>query len=139
MSVPTVAAKRTFWEKATILHKESHRIANKTPDRYSRHYYDLYQLSQSDVKKAALQDLALLERVVKFKAKFYADNSARYGEATSQEIELLPNDKQLSDLKFDYLKMQAMMFGESPGFEDILTGLSELQGEIHALSSEIEK
>ncbi|MFM7930229.1 MAG: nucleotidyl transferase AbiEii/AbiGii toxin family protein, partial [Pirellula sp.] len=32
---------RTFWEKATILHAEYHRPANKaTPDRFSRHYAD---------------------------------------------------------------------------------------------------
>lgn len=47
-NVLTVKPIRTFWEKATILHHEAHRPStSKTPDRYSRHYYDLYMMSQN--------------------------------------------------------------------------------------------
>lgn len=46
-SVRTVMAKRTFWEKATILHQEAHRDTKRSlPVRYSRHYYDLYSMLQ---------------------------------------------------------------------------------------------
>ncbi|MGH6930210.1 MAG: nucleotidyl transferase AbiEii/AbiGii toxin family protein, partial [Dongiaceae bacterium] len=38
---------RTFWEKATILHSEHHRPADKpTPDRFSRHYADTVALAK---------------------------------------------------------------------------------------------
>ena len=37
--VVAIAAERTFWEKATILHQEAHR-KTQIPQRYSRHYYD---------------------------------------------------------------------------------------------------
>ena len=43
VDVPVVAllAKRTFWEKATILHAEYFRAHDKAlPDRYSRHWMD---------------------------------------------------------------------------------------------------
>ena len=41
---------RTFWEKATILHSEHHRPADKpTPDRFSRHYADTVALAQDRV------------------------------------------------------------------------------------------
>jgi len=40
--VVAIAAERTFWEKATILHQEAHR-KTQIPQRYSRHYYDLYK------------------------------------------------------------------------------------------------
>ena len=42
--IRTVEAKRTFWEKATILHSEAHRVETRLPLRYSRHYYDFYML-----------------------------------------------------------------------------------------------
>ena len=44
--VLTVKPTRTFWEKVTILHHEANRPStSKIPDRYSRHYYDLYMMS----------------------------------------------------------------------------------------------
>mgnify|MGYP000071349581 CR=1 FL=1 len=43
--VSTADPARTFWEKATILHQEANRPADKKmPKRYARHYYDLYRL-----------------------------------------------------------------------------------------------
>ena len=66
--VRTIAAERTFWEKAAILHQETYR-QELIPKRYSRHYYDLARLAASDVKGKALQDLDLLSEVVKFKQR----------------------------------------------------------------------
>ena len=68
----TVAPERTFWEKATILHHEAHRPeGSEMPQRYSRHYYDLYRMSMSSVKEAAFAQMELLKTVVDFKMKFY--------------------------------------------------------------------
>jgi hypothetical protein len=47
ISVEVLLAKRTFWEKATILHAEYHRPAEKAlPERYSRHYYDVAVMTE---------------------------------------------------------------------------------------------
>jgi len=47
-------AKRSFWEKAIILHKYSHYpVAKVVPQRQSRHYYDFYQLIKSDIRTQA--------------------------------------------------------------------------------------
>ena len=47
---------RTFWEKATILHAEHHRPADKgTPDRFSRHYADVAALARHPRRKAQSQ------------------------------------------------------------------------------------
>ncbi|CAL4870033.1 hypothetical protein MMA231_04331 (plasmid) [Asticcacaulis sp. MM231] len=43
----TLAAERTFWEKATILHALHH--GSKMRDRMSRHYYDLHMLVMAGV------------------------------------------------------------------------------------------
>jgi hypothetical protein len=51
---PIVAllAKRTFWEKATILHAEYHRPSDRSlPDRYSRHYYDVAMLALGPIRE----------------------------------------------------------------------------------------
>jgi hypothetical protein len=88
-------------------------------------------LAHTSVKQQAFEDLALLERVVAFKQKFYMDNSAKYEEAVPATLKLLPKDEQLEGLKQDYQIMQAMMFEAAPDFDTILTGLSELEEEIH--------
>ncbi len=55
--VRTIAAARTFWEKATILHQEAHRPPGKAkPLRQSRHYYDLFRLSRTPICQHALTD-----------------------------------------------------------------------------------
>jgi Uncharacterized conserved protein len=64
--VTSLLAKRTFWEKATILHAEFHRPADKpAPGRHSRHYYDVAMMAGGPVKAEAFADLALIAAVVK--------------------------------------------------------------------------
>ncbi|MBL1228273.1 nucleotidyl transferase AbiEii/AbiGii toxin family protein [Enterococcus sp. BWB1-3] len=133
VTVPTVEAKRTFWEKATILHKEAYRMNTQTPTRYSRHYYDIYQLAQSITKEDALNDLSLLSHVISFKQKFYADNSAHYGAAVPGTLKLLPNNIQMTGLINDYDSMKSMLFGEVPTFDVILNDLEQLESEINSI------
>ena len=55
VSVLTVAPERTFWEKVTILHHEANRPEHLSmPERYSRHYYDLYCMAKSPVKEKSI-------------------------------------------------------------------------------------
>jgi len=90
--VNTIVAKRTFWEKATILHHESNRPDDSSmPPRYSRHYYDLAMMAKSEVKNEALKDIKLLQNVVEFKERFYPRGWAKYEDAkigTLKEIEI---------------------------------------------------
>lgn len=51
--------KRTFWEKAVILRQEANRKNGKLPNRYSRHYYDLYRMFSTKIKNDALEDIML--------------------------------------------------------------------------------
>jgi hypothetical protein len=61
VAVVALLAKRTFWEKATILHAEYHRPPEKQIlDRYSRHYYDVAMLTQGPIRTEALSDMLLL-------------------------------------------------------------------------------
>ena len=65
--VETVSPERTFWEKVLILHQEAHRPdSKKVPDRYSRHFYDVYKISKTIYKEKAYKNLALLKLVRDF-------------------------------------------------------------------------
>jgi hypothetical protein len=131
--VVAIEAERTFWEKATILHQEAHR-PTQIPQRYSRHYYDLYKLAVSSIRAAALVRTNLLQDVVTFKQRFYPSNWARYDLAVPGTFKLLPLERsQLRDLDRDYQEMQVMLFGKPPDFASIVDELKKLEAEINSL------
>ena len=132
-NVLTVAAERTFWEKITILHKESFRTNGIFPERYSRHYYDLLCMNYSTVKSNAFSNLELLERVTTFKARFYPANSARYDLAKPGTMKLMPPEVCMSALESDYAHMQNMIYGHSPEFSEIMDSIRVLESEINQL------
>lgn len=132
--VNAVVAKRTFWEKATILHQESNRVQEKPlPPRYSRHYYDLAIMAKSDVKNEALEDLELLKQVVEFKNKFYPAAWAKFDDAKPGSLKLLPPDFRVDTLKKDYKKMEDMIFDKYLNFDEILSVLKSLEDEINLM------
>jgi len=134
-TIRTVEARRTFWEKATILHREAHRTDGRLPEWYSRHYYDLFMLSQTPIKEEALEDLELLKTVVRFNEKFYRSSWARYEDATPEKISLVPSDETIARLADDYGNMQEMLFGLKPSFDVIMQGLRTLESGIHQLDA----
>jgi hypothetical protein len=131
--VQVIKAERTFWEKATILHHETHRPEeNPQPPRYSRHYYDLAKMAQSPIKAQALADAGLLASVVEFKQRFYPRGWARYDLAKPGTLRLVPDGHVLASVRSDYRAMGNMIFGEVPDFDEILAILQRLQEEINA-------
>jgi len=134
--VRTLDVVRTFWEKATLLHAEHHRPSGKpAPDRLSRHYYDLHQLSRSPIGDKALADSGMLGSVVRHKRLFFASAWAHYELAVPGTLHLLPTSEQERALRTDYARMQAMIFGQPPKWEDIMTELTALERRIHLLGS----
>lgn len=131
--IRTAVPERTFWEKITILHREANRVRGEFPQRYSRHYYDLFQMSRSVVKSNAFQELDLLKDVVAFKMKFYRCPWAKYEEAVPGTIKLIPPERFFSELQDDYGRMKNMIYGSVPSFEQIMTGIRELEQEINQL------
>ena len=128
----TVLPERTFWEKVTILHREANRPENKTfPPRYSRPYYDLYCMANSFVKEKAFSDIELLDKVVKFKEKFYRCSWAKYEDAKIGTMKLMPPEGNLQVLKDDYEHMQNMIYGKTIPFDTILDGIEKLEKEMN--------
>ena len=134
VSVRVLAAERTFWEKATILHMIYHYPAEKNvPPRMSRHYYDIYAMVDSPIYKRALENISLLKTVAEHKALFFKANWAHYEEATPAGLRLLPREDQMSALKNDYRQMQQMFFEEPPTFDQIIEKLRDIEKEINRI------
>jgi len=134
INIKTVSPERTFWEKATILHHEANRPRNLSmPSRYARHYYDMYQIANSEYKGKAFKSLDLLEKVATFKRRFYPRKWAKYEDATSERIRLVPDEYRFKEIEDDYNKMKEMFFAEYPSFDEIMDGIKNLEKEIHKI------
>lgn len=130
--ITVLLAKRTFWEKVTILHAEFHRpVEKQTPHRYSRHYYDVAMLAKGPVKDEALADLELLSRVVRHKRDFYPAAWASYETAQPGALRLAPRKERVTALVQDYHQMGVMIFGEQPSWDAVLSGLEVLEEELN--------
>jgi hypothetical protein len=123
-SVKVLAAERTFWEKATILHAEFHRPRDKAmPERFSRHYCDFHELIRKGVAVTATAKPELLARVAKHKQLFFNSSWARYAEATRGTLRIAAPEERVNALRADYSKMQQMFFGTPPEFDSMMAQL----------------
>jgi hypothetical protein len=130
--VVSLEVERTFWEKATILHAEFHRPAEKaTPDRFSRHYADLAALAQHPAAEAALGRHELRGRVVEWKARFFGSSWARYDLAKPGTFRLAPKAERVAELRRDYQAMRVMYLSEPPAFDAVVEKLEGLEGRIN--------
>jgi len=130
--VLALAAERTFWEKATILHMWHHAPAAKRfRDRQSRHYYDVVRLYENGSGRAAVKDIDLLLKVARHKEVFFPAAWARYADAKPGTLRIVPPDARLLELEQDYRKMQEMIFGEPPAFEHLLEVLREIERQVN--------
>lgn len=130
--VVALEIERSFWEKATILHAEHHRdAATLMPERYSRHYADLAALGRSVHSNRAVAEAALRQRVVDWKAKFFARSWARYDLAKPGTFRLLPPDTRMAELERDYREMRQMFLDEPVEFSTIMATLKSLENQIN--------
>lgn len=132
VAVVALLAKRTFWEKATILHAEYYRPPDRAlPDRYSRHYYDVAMLAEGAIRAEALADTDLLTQVVRHKETFYPSAWARYDLARPGSFRVVPVENRAATLERDYRNMGVMIFGEPPAFDRIMQTLAAFEQEIN--------
>lgn len=126
---------KTFWEKATLIHVECNRnrVIN-SPERLSRHWYDLAVLASSWVGVDALQAQDLLENVIQHKKVFFNASYANYDACLNGGFKLIPNEDGIKGLKSDFTKMQeAGMFQkkETISFDEIIKILTQLEKNIN--------
>ena len=134
-TVRSLAAERTFWEKATLLHAEVHRPKDKLmPARYARHYHDMARLAESPVAARALADVALRERVVAHKAVYFRSGWARYDLARPASFRLIPPDSRIAALKSDHQAMIPMFFNPPTPIAEVLDTIADLETRIRSLA-----
>ncbi|MFZ9938385.1 MAG: nucleotidyl transferase AbiEii/AbiGii toxin family protein, partial [Luteolibacter sp.] len=132
--VRSLAAERTFWEKATLLHAEAHRAADKPmPARYARHYHDLARMAATPVAERALADAALRERVVAHKSVYFRSGWARYDLAEPATFRLLPPEARRTELEADHQAMIPMFFTTPQPIATVLETLANLETRIQAI------
>jgi hypothetical protein len=126
--VVALEVERSFWEKATILHTEYHRPAERpTPDRFSRHYADTAALARHPVSAGAIDQHDLRERVVAWKRQFFGSAWAKYDLAKPGTFRLVPPAERLPALKRDYEAMRDMYLSEPIAFEQVLAVLEAME------------
>jgi nucleotidyltransferase AbiEii toxin of type IV toxin-antitoxin system len=127
--VNTISPERTFWEKATILHREYYRVEAGKPvsERIFRHYHDVVVISKHQRGLSALKNLALLEQVVAHKRHFFREAAAHYELAKRGTLRLAPSRKLEGALRRDYEKMREMYFGQEPDFDRVMSDIHELE------------
>jgi hypothetical protein len=135
-TVTVLSVRRTFWEKATALHAEAHRPAESpTPQYFSRHYYDIAMLLDTEEGKAAATDFVMLDRVARHKAVFFRSSWASYDTARPGTLRLMPSETRQKTLRADYRDMAPMIFDDKPlSFDEILARIQKLQESINASS-----
>ena len=131
IEVVAVDSLRTFYEKITILHREANRINGNYPSRYSRHFYDVYQMICTDIRKNSFNNLKLLDSVISFKKKFYSSNWAKYEQIMQGNLKLIPNEKAIESFSKDYDSMQNMIFGERVKFSEIIDEIGKYEKELN--------
>lgn len=137
--VRVLAAERTFWEKACLLHEETFRPQEKPRTlRMARHYYDLWCLLRAGTGERALADLRLFQRVAEHRELFFRYSWVDYSTHKPGTFRLLPPGDQIDSWRADYRQMLGpMFFGEVPSFDEILSVAVEFQNRFnqHGLPS----
>lgn len=133
-SVRVLAAERTFWEKACLLHEETFRPHDKPRKlRMARHYYDLWCLLRAGVGERALANTALFQRVAEHREIFFRYAWVDYSTHKPGTFRLTPPSDHLANWRSDYQAMLGpMFFGEVPHFDEIMDTVGEFEKTFNA-------
>jgi hypothetical protein len=135
--VRAVAPRRTFWEKALLLHEETFRPTEKPRRRQlARHYYDLWSLIRKGVAGDALADPDLFTRVAAHRQVFFRYGWMDYTTFRPGTLRLVPLEQQRAAWLQDYAAMRPeMFFGEVPTFDEILRVVGDFERQFNALAT----
>ena len=134
-AVRAVSPRRTFLEKALLLHEETYRPAEKaSKSRLSRHYYDLHRLIERGVGEEAVADPALLDQVVKHREAFFRYSWMDYTTMQRGQLRIAPLPDQEPEWRRDYAAMRGeMFFGDPPTFDAVLETVRRFEADINRI------
>ena len=135
-NIITIDAERTFWDKIIILHGvrrwyDSKGVMRQNGHRFSRHYYDVYRLLQSDTGHLAKHRLDLASDCARHAKMFFNSSSLDLSSACPGTFSIVPSQNMQKILKNDYEAMSGMIFGDIPDFGTIIDSLSVLEKDLN--------
>ena len=127
--INTVIPKRTFLEKAFLLHEEFKRNPEEMrSERMSRHLYDLEKMMDTDHCSEALKDKELYFLIIQHRAIFTRLKDVDYNTHQPDHIDFVPPEAILKEYARDYNRMQeSMIFGDSLPFDVLIDRLIKLR------------
>lgn len=126
--IPTVAYQQTFWDKVHALHSTAINTAPNVSEYFSRHYYDVAQMSAHiDLSESYY----LLDNIAQHQKRYTTRNIPEIAAPT--DIELIPDAKTLSALGTDYQNMAGAFIGTPDSWDSIVQQLHRLNTQIKTL------
>lgn len=121
---------KTFLEKAFLLHElfsiPGHGMIAK---RKSRHLYDLYVMMNNDFARNAVTDDVLWESIRHHREIYTSVRGVDYTPDVRKRLQIIPGKDILDTWRADYEAMkESMIYGKKPTFDELLKGISKLQG-----------
>jgi len=128
--VPAVLPRRTFLEKAFLLHEEFLKPVEKIRiDRLSRHLYDLEKIMDTPHGQEALHDHDLYQAVIEHRATFNTVRGISYRAHQPGQINFIPPPNIMLAWERDYAAMmESMIYGPKLSFDKLIERLKDLQG-----------
>ncbi len=129
ISIPTVMPKRTFLEKAFLLHEEFQKpIEHIRVERLSRHLYDLDKLMDSQHGEDALNDSELYNSIVAHREMFNQIKGIDYTNHQPDKIDFVPPKGIIDKWRADYIVMQEnMIYGDSKNFDELISSIKTIR------------
>ena len=125
-SVNIVSPKRTFLEKAFLLHEalQKGRIQSK---RMTRHLYDLHKLMDTTFAQEALADVELYQTIVKHRFVMTREKGVDYSTHRPSKLNFVPENELIDLWADDYRSLQEIfIYGQPISFEMLLERMKEL-------------
>jgi predicted nucleotidyltransferase component of viral defense system len=129
LDIPIVLPRRTFLEKAFLLHEEFQKpLENIRVERLSRHLYDLDKLMDTYHAEDALADTELYQAIIAHRERFTPVKGVVYSTHQPDKIDFVPPQEVIKRWEADYSAMQeSMIYGESKNFKALITNIEKLR------------
>lgn len=133
-NVSAVVQKRTFLEKAFLLHELLSQPGTINVDRRSRHLYDLEKMMGSQAENDALADTTLYRDIIEHRRRFIGLGGFDYDTLQPQTLSFIPSAKQTAAWEADYANLQTNMIpGESKSYAELIERLMKLNSRFNAI------
>ena len=137
-AVHTATPAKTFLEKAFLLHEMFSLPGHgMKAERKSRHLYDLYVMMNKDFAQSAITDNQLWESIRHHREIYTSVRDMDYTPEVRHRMQLVPREDIIEVWRNDYEAMkESMIYGKKPTFEELIYGMSLLQGLFRSVNSE---